>query len=255
MSRQNIWKFNCRLPPGFQVSQPKLTLLSFRVSLSVQWVTQLNWSWTGSTYGGNHFLIGYQTQPLESKQQTQGPSFVHAPPLLLWRQVCIPSRRVQGELPPPTQGRQRLGCQLPPGMHPLSPSPLSLSESSRGCPARKGEGRPQPPEDIPSIRSLNSVQFSHSVMSNSLQPHGLQHTRPPCLSPTPGACSKLMPIESVMPSNQPAVCKLRMKRNWNRLFTHSHPEMWRQVSWMNTGLGIPRLTFCVLLLSDTGRKP
>ena len=26
----------------------------------------------------------------------------------------------------------------------------------------------------------SSVQFSHSVMSDSLQPHGLQHTRPPC---------------------------------------------------------------------------
>ena len=34
-----------------------------------------------------------------------------------------------------------------------------------------------------------SVQFSHSVMSNSLQPHGLQHVRLPCPSPTPGACS------------------------------------------------------------------
>ena len=32
----------------------------------------------------------------------------------------------------------------------------------------------------------NSVQFSHSVVSNSLWPRGLQHTRPPCLSPTPG---------------------------------------------------------------------
>ena len=30
-----------------------------------------------------------------------------------------------------------------------------------------------------------SVQFSHSVVSNSLQPHELQHTRPPCPSPTP----------------------------------------------------------------------
>ena len=29
------------------------------------------------------------------------------------------------------------------------------------------------------------VQFSHSVMSNSLRPHGLQHSRPPCPSPTP----------------------------------------------------------------------
>ena len=29
-------------------------------------------------------------------------------------------------------------------------------------------------------------QFSHSVVSNSLWPHELQHTRPPCPSPTPG---------------------------------------------------------------------
>ena len=32
-------------------------------------------------------------------------------------------------------------------------------------------------------------QFSHSVMSNSLWPHGLQHARPPCPSPTPGVYS------------------------------------------------------------------
>ena len=38
-----------------------------------------------------------------------------------------------------------------------------------------------------------SVQFSHLVMSDSLQPHGLQHARPPCLSPTPGAYSNLCP--------------------------------------------------------------
>ena len=31
----------------------------------------------------------------------------------------------------------------------------------------------------------DSVQFSHSVMSSSLRPHGLQHARPPCPSPTP----------------------------------------------------------------------
>ena len=31
-----------------------------------------------------------------------------------------------------------------------------------------------------------SVQFSHSVVSDSLQPHGLQHARPPFPSPTPG---------------------------------------------------------------------
>ena len=34
-----------------------------------------------------------------------------------------------------------------------------------------------------------SVQFSCSVMSNSLRPHELQHARPPCPSPTPGGHS------------------------------------------------------------------
>ena len=37
-----------------------------------------------------------------------------------------------------------------------------------------------------------SVQFK-SVMSDSLWPHGLQHSRPPCPSPTPGACSNTRP--------------------------------------------------------------
>ena len=36
---------------------------------------------------------------------------------------------------------------------------------------------------------VTTVQFSCSVMFYYLQPHGLQHTRPPCPSPTPGACS------------------------------------------------------------------
>ena len=37
-----------------------------------------------------------------------------------------------------------------------------------------------------SLWLLSSVQFSHSVMSNSLRPHELQHARPLCPSPTPG---------------------------------------------------------------------
>ena len=36
-------------------------------------------------------------------------------------------------------------------------------------------------------------QFSRSVESDSLQPHGLQHARPPCPSPTPGPCSNSCP--------------------------------------------------------------
>ena len=37
------------------------------------------------------------------------------------------------------------------------------------------------------LSHFSSVQFSHSVVSDSLQSHELQHARPPCLSPTPGA--------------------------------------------------------------------
>ena len=40
----------------------------------------------------------------------------------------------------------------------------------------------------------HSVQFSHSVMSDCLLPHGLQHTRPPCPSPTPRAYSNSCPL-------------------------------------------------------------
>jgi len=40
----------------------------------------------------------------------------------------------------------------------------------------------------------SSVQFSRSVVSSSLQPHGLQHTRPSCPSPTPGVCSNSCPL-------------------------------------------------------------
>ena len=39
----------------------------------------------------------------------------------------------------------------------------------------------------------HSGQFSRSVMSDSLQPHELQHTRPPCPSPTPGVYSNSCP--------------------------------------------------------------
>ena len=41
---------------------------------------------------------------------------------------------------------------------------------------------------------IDSVQFSCSVMSNSLWPHRLQHTRPPCPSPTPGVHPNSCPL-------------------------------------------------------------
>ena len=44
-----------------------------------------------------------------------------------------------------------------------------------------------------SLGLFSSVQFSHSVLSNSLRPHELQHARPPCPSPTPGVHSNSRP--------------------------------------------------------------
>ena len=41
--------------------------------------------------------------------------------------------------------------------------------------------------------NLSCVQFSHSVMSDSLWPHKSQHARPPCPSPTPGVHSNSCP--------------------------------------------------------------
>ena len=41
---------------------------------------------------------------------------------------------------------------------------------------------------------LSSVQFSYSVIYDSLLPHGLQHARPPCPSPSPGVHSNPYPL-------------------------------------------------------------
>ena len=51
--------------------------------------------------------------------------------------------------------------------------------------SRPSTGRPQPLTAVLPVQ-LSSVQFSCSVVSDSLQPHESQHTRPPCPSPTPG---------------------------------------------------------------------
>ena len=50
----------------------------------------------------------------------------------------------------------------------------SLQRTNWGCQMRGGGGQ-----------NRSSVQFSHSVVSDSLRPHESQHARPPCPSPTP----------------------------------------------------------------------
>ena len=69
---------------------------------------------------------------------------------------------------------RHLSAQVAPGMEQMAEDP--------------GKGSPGKSED-----GLSSVQFSHSVMSDSLWPHGLQHARLPCPSPTPRVYSNSCP--------------------------------------------------------------
>ena len=49
-------------------------------------------------------------------------------------------------------------------------------------------------EDVPEKNVIFTVQFSHSVLSDSLRPQGLQHARPPCPSPTLRIYSNSCPL-------------------------------------------------------------
>ena len=69
--------------------------------------------------------------------------------------------------------------------------------------------------ELSTMTHPSSVQFSRSVVSNSLQPHESQHTRPPCPSPTPRVHSDSHPSSrwchpaissSVIPFSSPCVC-------------------------------------------------
>ena len=50
------------------------------------------------------------------------------------------------------------------------------------------------PEARGLMTTPESQVFSHSVPSDSLRPHGLQHAKPPCPSPTPGVCPNPCPL-------------------------------------------------------------
>ena len=54
--------------------------------------------------------------------------------------------------------------------------------------------------DSHEFKLISSVQFSRSVVSDSLRPHESQYARPPCSSPTPGL-HRFTSIESVIPSS------------------------------------------------------
>ena len=76
-----------------------------------------------------------------------------------------------------------------PGIEPVSSTSLALA------------GRvftTEPPGKLNTVSCvMHSVQFSCSVMFDSLQPHGQQHTRPPCPSPAPGVYSNSCPLSQL----------------------------------------------------------
>ena len=78
--------------------------------------------------------------------------------------------------------------------------PRGLSPKLEKGPKRNPLIRPQDsplisePKAFDSLNhSVSSVQFSHSIVSDSLRPHESQHTRPPCPSPTPRVHSNSYP--------------------------------------------------------------
>ena len=125
-----------------------------------------------------------------------------------------------------------------------------------------------------------SVQFSHSLMSNSLRPHGLQHARPPCLSPTPGVYSNSCPLSrwchptistsvillpSIFPSirvfSNESALRIRWPKYWSFSFNISPSnEYSRLISFRMYQLDLYRLlliwywTNCYLLYKLTLRK-
>ena len=78
---------------------------------------------------------------------------------------------------------------------------------------------------------LSSVQFSRSVVSNSLPPHEPQHARPPCLLPTPGVhpnpcnhltlCCPLLLLPSIFHSIQVFSNESALRIKWPKYWSFS----------------------------------
>ena len=109
-------------------------------------------------------------------------------------------QHVRPPSPSPTPGVYSNSCPLSRWCHPTTSS--SVVPFFSHLQSFKYQGKPQVfafPlwlilfETVP-FRIWVSVQFSCTVVSDSLQPHILQHARPPCPSPTPRVCSNSCPF-------------------------------------------------------------
>ena len=106
-------------------------------------------------------------------------------PLSEWKVTQSDSLRPRGLYSSWNSPGQKSGmgsCSLLQGIFPIQGSDPGLPHCMQILYQLSHQGSP-----------FSSIQFSHSVMSNSLRPHELQHARPPCSSPTPVACSNSCP--------------------------------------------------------------
>ena len=89
----------------------------------------------------------------------------------------------------------------------------------------------------------NSVQFSCSVVSDSLWPQGLQQARPPCPSPTPSVYSNSCPLSwwyHPTISSSPTIFWFTMYQTGEGMATHSSVLAWRIPGTGESG-GLPSL--------------
>ena len=86
----------------------------------------------------------------------------------------------------------------------------------------------------------SSIQFSRSVVSNSLQLHGLQHTRPPCPSPTPRVYSNSRPLSQWC---CPTISSSVIPFSWFQSFPESGSfQMSQLFSWGGQTIGVSAST-------------
>ena len=120
-----------------------------------------------------HLLIPW----LQSKYH-----YFHCFPIYLWLHWLQHARL---PCPSPIPRAYSNSCALSWWCHPaISSSVVPFSSCLQSFPASVS---------FPISEIFTSVQFSRSVVSDSLQPHGLQHTRLPCPSATPGAYTNSTP--------------------------------------------------------------
>ena len=116
------------------------------------------------------------------------------------------------------------------------------------CPLTQSPLPHWPSLEVIHARSLPSVQFSRSVVSDTFRPHEPQHSRPPCPSPTPGVypkhlilCCPLLLLPSIFPSirvfSDESALRIRWPKYWSFSLNISpsseHPGLIFRMDWLD----------------------